>query len=290
MIVFWCKKKLTGKQGTFNLDVEMSIRHNEFMSLYGQSGSGKTTVLRMIAGLLRPDEGVIEVNGKMWFDSSSNIHMSPQERRIGYVFQEYNLFPNMTVRDNLRYGLEKGFGRTTFETLIEIAHIGHLLARKPETLSGGEQQRIALVRALVRKPEVYLLDEPLSALDPTLRTTLQDLLAEMHTAFGMTTILVSHDLSEVFKLSDSVIVLDHGTVVRQGCPRRVLLERKVSGKCSFAGEVLHIEKSDIAFIVTIRIGNTFVPVVASQDEIQQLNIGDKVMVSSKAFNPLLVKI
>lgn len=290
MIHISLQKKLIASDGIMSLDVEIDIEQGKLITLYGNSGAGKTSILRMIAGLLNPDKGNIIVNQNTWLDTQNRICLRPQERKIGFVFQDFALFPNMTVKQNLIFGLEKGQNKQIIHELIEIIELGELQNRKPEKLSGGQKQRVALARALVRKPEILMLDEPLSALDPKMRIKLQDYLLKVHKQFNLTTILISHDISEVIKMSDTVLILENGKITNKGKPIEVFATKQVSGKFQFSGAIINIEKENVIYIVTVLIGINFVKIIANEPEIKNLSIGDKVIVASKAFNPILQKI
>jgi molybdate transport system ATP-binding protein len=272
------------------LHLELEFKRGELVTLYGESGAGKTSTLRMLAGLLAPDRGRIEVGGRTWFDSGSNINLKPQQRKLGFVFQDYALFPHMTVRENLEYGLKSREDKSIVSHLIKLVALDDLQDRRPATLSGGQKQRVALARALVGKPELLLLDEPLSALDARIRARLQDAILALHREFGLTTLLISHDLGEIHKLSDHVVELERGSVLRQGSPEELFLQNRISGKFRFTGQVLSIEASGVVHIVTVLIQNQLVKVVAQEKEIRDLKVGDRVLVASKAFNPVLQKL
>jgi molybdate transport system ATP-binding protein len=185
--------------------------------LFGPSGSGKSITLRCLAGLERPDAGRITVNGSVFFDSSVGIDLRPQRRRIGYVFQGYALFPHLTVDENIGFGLRhlpRAHRVERTAAVIDQLHLGGLERRLPRALSGGQQQRVALGRALAVDPDVLLLDEPLSALDATLRRQLRDDLERTIREWGKPTVLVTHDLSEAYQLADRVIVYDQGRVIQ----------------------------------------------------------------------------
>ena len=183
---------------------------------------GKTTLLRMIAGLTQPDSGYIRVNGESWYDSERKINLKPQKRNIGYVFQDYALFPNMTVKEHLLYA-QFNREKEYISELLDSFHLKGLCERKPAKLSGGQQQRLATARALVRKPQILLLDEPLSALDSETRESLQFEILQAHQKYQATTLLVSHDLNEICKLSDYVYVIENLKINRQGNPSVVFL-------------------------------------------------------------------
>ncbi len=283
-------KMLYTAQGDMPLDIELNITPGKFITLYGESGAGKTSTLRMLAGLLTPDQGKIVINEQVWLDIKKKINLSPQKRKIGFVFQEYALFPNMTVRKNLEYALEKNQDNQIIEELIEIIELGDLQHRKPETLSGGQQQRVALARALVQRPNILLLDEPLSALDTKMRIKLQEYILRVHKQYNLTTILVSHDIGEILKLSDKVHVLEDGKIVRSGTPSEIFTSHQMSAKFRFTGEVVSIQQEEVVYVVTVLIGANVVKVIAQKSEITDLTIGDKVIVASKAFNPMIQKI
>ncbi|OJU53835.1 MAG: molybdenum ABC transporter ATP-binding protein [Bacteroidales bacterium 45-6] len=289
MIEIDVKKNLQTANGPMCLSLKMNLEKDSLYAVFGKSGAGKTTLLRMLAGLTSPDEGLIRVNGLPWFDSSRKINLKIKHRNIGYVFQDYALFPNMTVLQNIEYSLDKS-NRALSKEIIEVFNLEKLVHRKPDMLSGGQRQRVALARALVRKPHILLLDEPLSALDNEMRNRLQDEILHAHREFHVTTLLVSHDIPEVFKLSDWVYVLEGGGISKQGKPYDVFTKHKISGKFQFVGEILKIEKDDVVHIVTLMIGNSLVKVIADEDEARSFRIGETVIVSSKAFNPILSKL
>ncbi len=282
------KKRLKGYKSDFILDVDISIRKGSFITIFGRSGAGKTTLLKMLAGLLKPDEGFIEVSGKVWYDSTMGIDLPPQKRRVGVVFQDYALFPNMTVEENILYGMEKK-DEDLLEMLLSLTELKELRKRKPQSLSGGQKQRVALARAVARKPDILLLDEPLSALDIDMRKKLQEELQMIHRTFSLTTFLISHDFSEVFRLSDKVFVMENGKIIKEGRPDQIFVQERISGKVRFSGEILQINREDVVYIVSVLVGNNIIKVVADPDEVQDLSVGDKVVVASKAFNPFILK-
>ncbi len=290
MIKLDIKKQLLAADGNLELNISLNIAEREFVTLYGKSGAGKTTTLRILAGLTNPDEGHIQVGEEIWFDSKKRINLPTQKRRIGFVFQDYALFPNMTVHRNLVYALASRQDAGIVETLLEMVDLKNLADRKPDTLSGGQRQRVALARALVRRPKILLLDEPLSALDMEMRLKLQDEILNLHKQFNMTTILVSHTLTEIFRLSSRVVVIDRGKIIKSGKPADVFIEKKLSGKFKFEGEILEMQQDDVVHILTLSIGNNVVKVIATDEEARGLRIGDKVVISSKAFNPILMPV
>lgn len=222
MISIQLSKQLDGPDGKMVLQVDATIQKGKFVTIFGPSGAGKTSILRMLAGLLKPDSGRITVGESVWFDNEKKIHIRPQLRSIGMVFQDYSLFPNMTVKENLEFALEKGQAKAIVADLLELTELGQLAGKRPLQLSGGQKQRVALARALVRKPQLLLLDEPLSALDAEMQDKLQDYILQVHREFGLTTILISHDLIEVVKMSQRVLVLKQGRIAQDGKPAEVL--------------------------------------------------------------------
>lgn len=288
MIFINIKKHLDTAEGALEAHYELSITDGEFLTLFGSSGAGKTTLMRMIAGLETPESGVIEVDGEVWFDSARKINLPPQKRSVGFVFQDYALFPTMSVRENLLFAAENAQQRHNVDELIELVELSQLSNRFPASLSGGQKQRVALARALVRHPKILLLDEPLSALDPSMRSKLQDELALIHTRLGVTTLLVSHDISETVKLSDRLASVVSGRIERLCPPMEFFSPQTLSGKLQLIGEVLKIEEDFPAYIVTLLIGSSVVRTVLSSSEASELRIGGHAIISTKAFNPILI--
>lgn len=212
-------KKVRG----FTLDVEWQIG-DELVSLFGFSGSGKTMTLRLIAGLVRPDAGYVRVNGKQYFDSALKLDVKTRERRVGYVFQDYALFPHMSVSKNIAYGLtvRDASGRDErVREMIDLFRLDGLEKTLPREISGGQKQRVALARALIGRPELLLLDEPFSALDRPIRVKMQNVIKDIRSEFAIPVLLVTHDFSEVQKMADRVIVYAEGKVVQIGSPAEI---------------------------------------------------------------------
>ena len=210
--------------GAFRLDVHFS-GGNEVIALLGASGCGKSMTLKCIAGIEKPDRGRIVVNGVTLFDSEKGINLTPQQRHTGLLFQNYALFPNMTVLQNIRAGARRerdgGKRASITENIIKSFGLTELVKRYPHQLSGGQQQRVALARILVSDPGVLLLDEPFSALDSHLRFRLEQEVREIIRSFGKSVVLVSHDRDEVFRLSDKIAVMHNGTVEVYGEKKEV---------------------------------------------------------------------
>ncbi|MDI1310418.1 MAG: ATP-binding cassette domain-containing protein [Methylotenera sp.] len=290
MIKAQINKRLIGANGSFELDVELQIAKGEFVALYGPSGVGKTTLLRCLAGLEQADQANIKFNGNTWVDTRLRINLEPQLRRVGYMFQDYALFPNMTVRGNVEFALRKGSSTHRINELIELMNLGELQHQKPETLSGGQKQRVALARALASEPSLLLLDEPFSALDTEMRSRLHNEVLRLQRSLGITTIIVSHDVSEVYKLAKRVFVMEAGRIAQHGTPADVFSAGQTSGKFRFTGEILALEPMDVLYSLTVLVGNQIVRVVAMPEEALKLSVGDAVMLVSKAFNPMILKL
>ena len=273
------------------LQVEASVKRGQLLALYGESGVGKTSILRMLAGLMKPDHGHIEVHGDIWLDTKNNIYLKPQKRKTGFVFQDYALFPNMTVRQNLEFALDKKQDYKIIEELIEMVELRDLQHRKPDTLSGGQQQRTALARALVRRPELLLLDEPLSALDYSMRSKLQDYILEVHRRFNLTTILVSHEISEVFKMADMVLSMERGKVIKQGKPMELFVGESLNEDgYKLIGDVVEINRQKNKTFIKILVGNQIIKKEMINENVGDLKIGDKVIVEGEINVGTLKKI
>jgi len=290
MIDMSIHKALHSNAGRMNLNVDLSLDMGTFTVIQGKSGAGKTSLLRLLAGLLPPDIGKISVNNTLWFDSDTKANLSIQKRKIGYVSQDYALFPNMTVWGNLQFAQEKNQDSSALNELIEVMELGDLKNIKPQLLSGGQQQRVALARALVQKPKLLLLDEPLSALDAETRRKLQSHILKVHQAFDLTTLMVTHDTAETIKMADHMLIMAHGRIIDQGKPTDLLSNQSVSGKFQFTGEIVAIQPEGVISIVSVLIGKDLVRVISELNESEGLSVGDKVLVASKAFNPILKKL
>ncbi len=281
MIKIDINKKLHGANGEMNLNINLEIKQGDFIALAGLSGSGKTTLLRILAGLEEAN-GTININNNLWLNDK--FCLPSQKREIGFVFQDYALFPNFSVLDNLLY-VNKDKELANY--LLKMTELEELKNRFPQTLSGGQKQRVSLCRALMNKPKILLMDEPLSALDSEMRTKLQNEILTLHKEFNTTTIMVSHDPSEIYRLANRVVTLNFGEIINDGLPKDILLKTKGSQKFSFEGELLDIIKVDVIHVAIVSIGQQLVEVVVGKDEIKNLKIGQKVSLSTKAFSPTI---
>ncbi|HXW19274.1 MAG TPA: molybdenum ABC transporter ATP-binding protein [Roseiarcus sp.] len=201
--------------GAFSVDVALKSR-GPTLALFGPSGAGKTTVLNIVAGLTRPDEGRIVVDGVTFLDTAAGVDLAPRQRRVGYVFQELRLFPHLRVEANLLYG--RRWARhakpvVDFDQAVELLGLRGLLTRRPTGLSGGEKQRVAIGRALLADPRVLLMDEPLAALDEARRAEILAYIEKLRAAFAIPVVFVSHRLSEVERMADDIAILENGRIV-----------------------------------------------------------------------------
>ncbi len=212
----------------FTLDITLETDNNR-VGILGKSGSGKSMMLKAIAGIIKPDEGIIVLNDRVLFDSKKKINLQPRERNIGYLFQNYALFPHMTVRENIFSGMiraSKYEKQKMSSDMIKRLCLNGLENRYPKELSGGQQQRVAIARMLATKPEILMFDEPFSALDYHLREHMQENLLEILSEESTTSLLVSHDIDEAYRLSKEIVVVDDGQIKRQDRKEKVFNEPK----------------------------------------------------------------
>jgi molybdate transport system ATP-binding protein len=207
---------LRRRQGDCRIDVSFESDGGGIVALFGPSGAGKSSVINMMAGLLRPDQGRIIIRGRCLFDSEQGINLPPEKRNVGYVFQDPLLFPHLSVRGNLLYGSRRNRGAecpADFEQVVDLLGIGELLARKPESLSGGEKQRVAFGRAVLSNPDMLLMDEPLASLDNARKEDMLPFIKELNTRFRIPVVYVSHSLEEIRALTDRILKLANGGIV-----------------------------------------------------------------------------
>lgn len=229
-------------------------------AIFGPSGAGKSSLLRMIAGLLHPSEGRIVVDGEVWFDASQGVRLTPQQRRVGFVFQKPLLFPHMNVGNNLRYGMRRARRRLDLGEMAALLGLSDKLDRRPSNLSGGEAQRVALGRALLSDPDILLLDEPLSALDTRLKETILPYFERLRDEREIPILYVTHDIDEVARLADTLILLEGGEIIRTGPVNELLATsddgesglRKIAGGLIRA-TVTHYDSDDD--LTGIRLGD-----------------------------------
>jgi molybdate transport system ATP-binding protein len=277
------KKRLNGdaKNSTL-LEFCTTIEEGSFIALWGVSGSGKTTLLRVLAGL-EVSEGRVVFGSEIWQDGKK--FLSPQKRSIGFVFQEYALFENMTVEENLLY-VKKD--KVLAQRLLDIVEMATFAKRYPATLSGGQKQRIAICRALMHSPKLLLLDEPLSALDTTMRRKLQNELQLLHKEFKLTIVMVSHDLSEIYHLAQRVLMLENAKIVKDGTPQELLLKNHTDVQFSFHGEIIELREKLKKYIAIVMVKQQLIEVEITKERFQSLEIGMRVEVGAKEFVPTLL--
>jgi ABC-type sulfate/molybdate transport systems ATPase subunit len=201
---------------SFDVELRLDLEQGT-MAIAGPSGSGKTSLLRVIAGLERPERGCIDINGEVWFDSARGIDRAPEERRVGMVFQDFALFPHMTVLRNLTFG-----GTRRADELLERLRLSHLRDEKPDSLSGGERQRVAIGRALASDPKILLLDEPIASLDPALRDAVRAELRELLIDLDIPALLVTHDFEDAAALARMIGIMVDGRLLQTGTPAELV--------------------------------------------------------------------
>ncbi|MEE8535762.1 MAG: molybdenum ABC transporter ATP-binding protein [Kiloniellales bacterium] len=243
--------------GEFRLDATFSCQTNGIIAFFGRSGAGKTSLVNMLAGLLRPDRGRIVLKDQSLFDSELGIDLPPERRRLGYVFQEGRLFPHLSVRGNLSYGLKRappGERRITLDPIVALLGLESLLARRPGALSGGEKQRVALGRALLANPRLLLMDEPLAALDQPRKDEVLPFIERLRDEFAIPIVYVTHSMPEIVRLADTLVLVSKGRVEALGAVEEVTSRldlRPLTGRYE-AGAVVHarVEGHDRDFALT----------------------------------------
>lgn len=289
MIKIDIKLPINTAKGKKQLELNTCLKANEITAIFGESGAGKTTLLKIIAGLIKPEFGRIEVGDELWFDTQKNVNLAIQKRKIGFVFQDYALFPNMSVKENISYAATS---KQKAEELLSLMNLENLAKIYPKNLSGGQAQRVALARALAREPQILLLDEPLSALDFKMRSFLQDELVKILQHFKITTLLVSHDLAEIYKLSHRILELSDGKIIKDAKTNEFFTSSNLSAKLRLSATLLEIKKSDILVVLTLLLNQDIVKITLSEEEFlksyKDVKIGDTLLLSIKAFNPIIV--
>lgn len=289
MIKIDIKLPISTAKGKKQLELNTCLKANEITAIFGESGAGKTTLLKIIAGLIKPEFGRIEVGDELWLDTQKNINLAIQKRKIGFVFQDYALFPNMSVKENISYAATS---KQKVEELLSLMNLENLAKIYPKNLSGGQAQRVALARALAREPQILLLDEPLSALDFKMRSFLQDELVKILQHFKITALLVSHDLAEIYKLSHRILELSDGKIIKDARTNEFFTSSNLSAKLRLSATLLEIKKSDILMIFTLLLNQDIVKITLSEEEFlrtyKDVKIGDTLLLSIKAFNPIIV--
>ena len=261
---------------TFHLSLSFSAEPGKTTVLLGESGSGKTTVLRLLAGLLNPQHGRISLGETLYFDSEKRVAVPPQERAFGYVFQDYVLFPHLSVFENIAFGLHaqrlpRQLIRQRVGAVLEQVHLSGFDQRRPAQLSGGQQQRVAIARALALQPALLLLDEPLSALDVQTRREVRHELHRILAEVGITTILVTHQYLEALVFGEQILVLDAGKVIQRGEQRDLLTHPRSSyiaeliGVNFFRGHIVR-QETNMLYAIQLQNGAQSFEIVAALKE------------------------
>ena len=268
--------------GAFRVAIDLRAEPGTTTAILGPSGSGKTLTLRTIAGLTRPTDGRIWSDGEPLFDSGANVDLPPRKRRAGFVFQDYALFPHLTVAGNLAYGFPgpKQSAQARVAELVQLLGLGGLESRRPSQLSGGQRQRVALGRALASDPAFLLLDEPFSALDAPTRTALTEQLLELESRVGAPTVLVTHDLAEAHALAQQLVVLDDGVILQSG-PRDEVFGRPSSPR---VGELVGVRNILQGTVSAVENGVATVDAagIEVQAPAQGLSVGEQVTAGARA--------
>jgi len=271
------KAQLDTHLNTFHLNLDLTADGGQTTVLLGESGAGKSTVLRLLAGLLHPERGCITLDGVTYFDSEKRISVPPQARPFGYVFQDYTLFPHLSVFENVAFGLRaqrmpRGTIRQRVGEALEQVRLVGYDARRPAQLSGGQQQRVAIARALALHPQLLLLDEPLAALDVQTRREVRQELRQILSHAGITTVMVTHQHLEALLFGQRILVLDHGSVIQEGSQQNLLQYPRSSyvaelvGMNFFRGQILYCETDALCTIRVYGNGGEGVEVSAALEE------------------------
>lgn len=278
--------KLTKQLGNVHeqlvLEVDLQLPEKKIISLTGPSGAGKTTILKLLAGLIEPMTGYISLGDQVWLDTQRKLNVVPQARKVGFVFQDSALFPNMTVEENLKFVLTNKKDSKELKDILQRMGITSLSSRYPHMLSGGEKQRVALARAVVRRPALLLLDEPFSSLDSIARYQLQEQLLEIHKAYDLTTLLVSHDPAEIYKLSDHIISIDKGQLQSSGNREDFFKPSSDTFLNSIVGDIVEITSLNNSTVLTVISGINVFKITPSVQEVWE--VGNKVLIRFGALN------
>lgn len=277
-------KKLLGSTGAFELDIDVCLDLGKCIALFGRSGAGKSTLLRILSGLESVDSGYIRVGEEVWLDSQNGINIPPQKRHIGFVFQNYALFPHLNVYENICFGLSKK-NYAMADELLEIMELENLRKTQIHQLSGGQAQRVALARAIASSPKILLLDEPFSALDLAMRQKLQTKIKEVQRHFNLTILFASHHIGEIFTLCSSMLILSKGQIDAQGTPNEIFHALDSKNSIDIMGEVVGITDSKIQILhqgKILTITQTPTP--------EDIQIGEQVLIKSEIHKPTIQRL
>ncbi len=290
MLEFDLTKQFGKRRTDFLLEVKAQLPTGKIIGIFGPSGAGKSSLLRLLSGLEKPDKGYLKINGEVWTDTTQRFFLKPQKRAVGYLFQAYSLFPNMTVAENLAFAAEKKIDLTQLEELLTVIQMTDKRDQYPGSLSGGEQQRVALARALVRRPALLLLDEPLTALDEAIRSSLQTYILALHERFQPTTLLVSHNRTELAKLCDWILEMKDGKVTATGTPDSLFGDTETIDFTADSFRVLTLTRNNGKLIVELVAGKQKVKIALNNSSWPNLKSGDQIKLTDTAFTLLNHKI
>ena len=270
--------KYQQKLGETEFDVDLALPSQGITAIFGRSGAGKTSLINAISGLKNPDSGQIEVSGKTLFDSAKGINLPVHQRQVGYVFQESRLFPHMKVSSNLKYGVKKT-DQEHFDQVVDLLSLEVLLDRYPAKLSGGEKQRVAIGRALLSKPSILLMDEPLASLDLPRKREVMPFLENLSESVKIPIVYVTHSLNEILRLSNYLVILDQGKVLSAGQTEQVWASRAMRPWQSFSEqsslfEAKIVEHNDDYALSKLALGNTTSLWVQQVDNPMQIRAND----------------
>lgn len=269
-------KQFQHAAGQFKLDLQFTLQEGEVLAIHGPSAAGKTTLLRCLAGLTQPDQGRIQFGETLWFDHDTHFSLPVAMRRVGLVFQDYALFPNMTVREQLRYALHKGDAIQRIDHWLEVVGLSAQQHQKPASLSGGQKQRLALIRTLIARPRLLLLDEPLSALDRVNRAQLQQELLTLQRHYALPMLLVTHDLRELYRMAQHVLLLQEGQCVAEGTPAQVFAEQDLQQGLRLSGEILTMQADAEGVELRVLVGEQVMRLRLSVLAASELRVGSQV--------------
>lgn len=274
-------KTLQGAYGEFTLKIKEQIKRGERIGIFGPSGAGKSTILKILAGLAKPDCGEISVEGEIW--NSHQTFLPPQKRNIGFVFQDYALFPHLDVAKNIGFG--KNVSRLRVMELLEMMELQKIAHHKVGQLSGGQAQRVAIARALARNPKILLLDEPFNALDVKIKNKIFDELNALQKTLGFVMILVSHQISEIYRLSDRILEVNQGVVTSTKTPKQAFLKNHLVLEV----EVLSLKMSSFYAHVEVLLNEEVFSFVCHPTELSGIKNGDRIKMMIKSFSPIILR-
>ena len=276
MIKINIRKKLISDENPLIIDINTDIEKQSFVGLFGKSGAGKTSILKILIGVMNPDEGEILIDNKVIFSSAKKINIPTQKRGIGMVFQDYALFPHLNVYKNIGFGLKNKKNKNAVNEIIELMELKNIYHLYPHQLSGGQKQRVALARAIIcNDNKILLLDEPLSALDNETREKLQNEIINWHKYFNLTTILVSHNINEMYKLSNRILKIQNGKIQRDFKIDNALKNISLNAK------IIDIEEENNMQIIKFEVKNREFKIQNSGKE--KFSIGENIIIEMETL-------